>query len=208
MSGLNPGREIPLLEGRIRGRRRPTSRRTRRRRSTTITRTSSPRSSSTPPVDGPAEIGSGEPFGVFVNLRHTNEIERRGRRVRQIPPEPEHRQLILLQLWPAAGELPRQVHRGRQEGPGRALRRDERHFPGREGELAERRGAIRMALHAVCVSAPEGEIAQGGQDPAPADRYGLPGYVRLRDHAGRVAGRCRSTPLRRGRQSGRSARCR
>jgi hypothetical protein len=27
-------------------------------------------------VDGPAEVGAGKPFGVFVNLRHTREIER------------------------------------------------------------------------------------------------------------------------------------
>jgi len=27
-------------------------------------------------VDGPAEVGSGRPFGLFVNLRHTREIER------------------------------------------------------------------------------------------------------------------------------------
>jgi hypothetical protein len=27
-------------------------------------------------IDGPAEVGSGQPFGVFINLRHTRDIER------------------------------------------------------------------------------------------------------------------------------------
>jgi len=54
-------------------------------------------------IDGPAEVGSGKPFGLFVNLRHTREIERESGGFRPLPPEPEPGQPLLLQLWPPPG---------------------------------------------------------------------------------------------------------
>ena len=68
--------QVPLPEGRLRDRRRQPSGATTPARCSTITRTSSPRSSSRPWSTAATSVGHEQPFGVFVNLRHTREIER------------------------------------------------------------------------------------------------------------------------------------
>ena len=76
---LNVGQALgqgPLPEGRASRSSATIPRPTTPARSTTITRTWSPRSSSRRVVDGSDVVGHEKPFGVFVNLRHTTEIER------------------------------------------------------------------------------------------------------------------------------------
>ena len=63
---------------------------------------------------GSTRVGHGRPFGLFVNIRHTRDIERRDRRVRPLPAEPEQHG-VLLQLRPTDGRLPRPVRGGRPQ---------------------------------------------------------------------------------------------
>ena len=76
MSAVKPAVKFRYLQGRLRDRRRPQAWPSRPARSSTTTRTSSPRSSWTTAIDGSDVVGHEQPFGVFVNLRHTREIER------------------------------------------------------------------------------------------------------------------------------------
>ena len=59
-------------------------------------------------LDGSAQVGHTEPFGLFVDIRHTKEVEARVRRLFQISAESKQRRL-LLQLWKAHGELSRRL---------------------------------------------------------------------------------------------------
>ena len=73
-------------------------------------------------VDGSDVVGHEKPFGVFVNLRHTREIERESGGFGRYLQNQNNSGLLLLQLRPAAGELPRQVPGDRQAGAPGAVR--------------------------------------------------------------------------------------
>ena len=66
-------------------------------------------------VDGDDVVSHNAPFGLFVNIRHTREIERESGGFAPLPSKPEQQQ-YLLQLRPAARKLSRQVSGHRQAG--------------------------------------------------------------------------------------------
>ena len=67
-------------------------------------------------VDGSDVVGHQKPFGVFVNIRHTREIERESGGFGRYLQNQNNSGYLLLQLRPAAGELPRQVPGDGQAG--------------------------------------------------------------------------------------------
>ena len=138
-------------------------------------------------VDGSDVVGHGQPFGLFVNLRHTREIERESGGFCALSPESEQCRILLLQLRPAARELSRQVSGRRQAGAPRAFRGHVGHLPGREGQL-EGDGRVWLASDAVCLHPVEGPRPQGRQGPAAAAGPRLHGHLGLRGPARRIAG--------------------
>ncbi len=86
-------------------------------------------------LDGGDDVGHGRPFGLFVNLRHTREIERESGGFGRYLQNQNQGNLFSYNYGRPAGELPRQVPGRRQEGPGGALRGRLGHVPGREGQL-------------------------------------------------------------------------
>ena len=69
-------------------------------------------------IDGPDVIGHDQPFGVYVELHHTPEIERRKWRLRTISAKSKWEHVLFVQLWPADRELSRQVQGSRYRGAG------------------------------------------------------------------------------------------
>ncbi len=67
-------------------------------------------------VDGSDVVGHEQPFGLFVNLRHTREIERESGGFGRYLQNQNNSGYYLLQLRPAARELSRQVPGRRQAG--------------------------------------------------------------------------------------------
>ncbi len=116
------------------------------RKVSTITRTSSPRSSSRPGVDGgDVEVGTGKPFGVFVNLRHTREIERESGGFGRYLQNQNNNNMFYYNYG-----RPLENYRDKfQDAAKQALEEHfevmSRHLPGREGQLeGDRR--VRLAV--------------------------------------------------------------
>ena len=82
-------------------------------------------------VDGSDVVGHEKPFGVFVNLRHTREIERESGGFGRYLQNQNNSGYSYYNFGRPAGELPRQVPGDRQAGAPGALRGPLGDLPGR-----------------------------------------------------------------------------
>ena len=60
-------------------------------------------------LDGSAQVGHTEPFGLFVDIRHTKEVERESGGFSKYLQNQNNVEVLLLQLWKAHGELSRRL---------------------------------------------------------------------------------------------------
>ena len=169
MSSVNPAVKFRYLKGGFSIVSTDNKQAAERERFTTTTRTWLRRSNSTPLSTGSAEVGSGRPFGVFVNLRHTRDIEREAGGFGKYLQNQNQGNTFFYNYG-----RPLENYRDKfQDAAKKAL---EEHFeilsvtfPRREGQFP-RHGHVRMALYALCLPPTQSEEPQGRQDSAAARR--------------------------------------
>ena len=138
-------------------------------------------------VDGGDVVGHEKPFGVFVNLRHTREIEREsGGFGRYLQNQNNNNNYFYYNFGRPLENYRDKFQDAAKQALTGAFRGHVGHLPGREGQL-EGDGRVRLAGDAVCLPPAQGARSQGRQDPAVAAGPRLHGHLGLRGPAGRVA---------------------